>query len=180
MDLLLLLSSCYQRTTSLLPTLWKGRETHLAKKDVEALVNILDQSIIFLYYITMPCMCWVDIRCKKKELQRLVHYIQLVEHQTPVLQLFYKLMCNYWTIFSFVKWYTYIMHSVSTVSLHLTVFYPGTMTSQSAEPYPSANLTTVPFSHHSPLHSTTISIPYCSQGWYLDLQKRNWNTETDY
>ena len=59
--------------------------------------------------------------------QRLLYSIQLV-HQTSVLQLFYKLICYYWTIFSFVKWYTYIMHLVSTVSHHLTVFYPGTLT----------------------------------------------------
>ena len=56
---------------------------------------------------------------------RLLYYIQL---QTPVLQLFYKLTYNHWTIVNFVKWYTYIMHLVSTVSSHLTVFYPFTLT----------------------------------------------------
>ena len=65
--------------------------------------------------------------------QRLLYCIQLAVHQTSILQLFYRLtciiiICNYWTNFSFVRWYTYIMHLVSTVSHHLTVFYPGTLT----------------------------------------------------
>ena len=99
--------------------------------------------------------------------QHLLYSIQLV-HQTPVLQLFYKLtcnlniICNYWTNFSFVRWYTYIMHLVSTVSHHLSFLSWHFDCSQSVEPYPIANLTTVPFSHHSPLHSTTVSLPHHS------------------
>ena len=64
--------------------------------------------------------------------QRLLYCIQLVVHQTSVLQLFYKLACNLniGPFLVFFRWYTYIMHIVRTVSRYLTVFYPGTMTVQ--------------------------------------------------
>ena len=91
--------------------------------------------------------------------QHLLYSIQLV-HQTPVLQLFYKLICNsnIGPFFSFVKWYTYIMHLVSTVSHHLTVFYPGTLTVHNL-----LNHTPLPIWPQCHYHTTAISksVLYC-------------------